>query len=107
MSHITIEKHVHAGQSKIVTVRATDLNGDVADPTTLTAVVTPPDGTADESYVYGTDDEWAKTSEGVYTFTYTPDSGNKFVPWRIEFTSETDGTPDISAVTVLELWVDP
>ena len=104
MSHVEVVRHVTAEQSKTVTVTCTNSAGTATDPTTLTAVVTPPDGSTAETYVYNTDDEWERTSAGVYTFTYTPDSGNPYVPWRIRFKSVTSG---VNAVTDLELWVDP
>lgn len=43
----------------------TDINGDAADPSTVTFEMTEPDGTT-TTYVYGTDPQVSKESTGIY-----------------------------------------
>lgn len=50
------------------TVNITSVDGNLTDPDTLKMIMRAPDGTQTE-YVYGTNPEIVRDSEGVFTFT--------------------------------------
>jgi hypothetical protein len=61
-----------------------DSDGALANPATVTFKVLDPDGNVD-SYVYGTDEELAQDSTGIYSLTLEPDAAGPFY-WRVEGT---------------------
>lgn len=61
-------------------------DGDVADPTTVTVTVTEPDGTATD-YVYDTDEEVVRDSEGAYHIDITIDAVGD---WKTKWIGEGD-----------------
>lgn len=103
MAHRVDAGHTNVGQTKTVTVTCRNSAGVLTDPTTLTArVVSPEPGAEIVTYVNGTDSQWSRTSEGIYTLTITPDYGHP-EPWYIHVQSVT-GT--VTATTILSLTVD-
>lgn len=73
------------GDKVRVTASFTNLDGDAADPTTVTVKVQPPGGTI-TSYVHGTDDEVEKDATGVYHIDLSTDRPGR---WRYRW--ETTG----------------
>lgn len=60
------------GQQSVFTATFRDDEGDIVDPATVTFMWRRSGAASEETFEYGTDDEVAKVSSGVYTFTAPP-----------------------------------
>jgi hypothetical protein len=70
-----------------LSIRFTDEDGDLTDPTTIKFKSYDPCG-EEVTYTYGTDDELQKESTGKYTMDLTPDKAGRW-RYRWETTGET------------------
>lgn len=88
------------------TISFTDDDGVGVDPATVTVKTISPTGTV-STYVYGTDDEVARSSAGNYYADITPDTGGRWsLRWQTTGTSTTFATEEDFLVQ-LSPFVDP
>lgn len=80
------------GDRPVSTVEFFDLSGAFADPTTVKVVTRNPSGT-ETAYTYGVASEVAKTSTGIYTFTFPQFTATQAGAWYIRW----NGTGTVTA----------
>jgi hypothetical protein len=73
---------VHIGTSVDVTSNVYDVDGDLANPTTMIVYLRAPDG-SQEDYVFGVDSEVTNPSTGVWVFSTPP--LNQVKKWWVAF----------------------